>query len=210
VAQQRHRMSLGAPFAHFGQRPAPDGDGGGKRRIHSLRPLALTLLLVVSAVLLLWYGSTGRLLHPGTGHAVGAPPLRVARADVHAETSLNGKDLELNLAISQIQNDCQEALNGGACLRYSVVLDERPLMVGYGVVPLANVHVTAQAIALRVDTSKLPNFVHLAGQGGLIVINWRAIAAVARAGSMQRAQARGAIEPYPLPHSKVLATLLVQ
>ena len=103
-----------------------------------------------------------------------------------------------------------KALKRGVCLRYSVVLDEHPLLVGYGVVPPANVHVTAANVVLRVDTSKLPNFVQVVGQGGLIVINWRALAVVGKTGSMQRAKAQGVIGGYPLPRSGVIATMLIQ
>ena len=125
--------------------------------------------------------------------------MQIARADAHAETLYNGGDLELNVAITQTQSDCQAPLNNGVCLRYSVVLDEQPIMAGYGVVPQRNVHVTPSGITLKVDTSKVPDFVNVVGSGGLIVMNWKTSSPMAKASVPYKAAAQGGIGPYSFP-----------
>lgn len=205
---QHNRIPLSARRVHLWQLPR------SVRRVRALGPLALTLVLVLVAAILL--GSIG---HPrastgATGH-VGAASLLIARADVHVETVLNGKNLEMNLAITQTKNDCQEALNGGVCLRYTVVLDgdgdhEQALLAGYGVIPQANVNMTASSIVLKTDTSKIPNFVHVVGQGGPILINWKALSAVTKAGAVRKATAQGGIAQYTIPSNGVIASMLFQ
>jgi hypothetical protein len=125
--------------------------------------------------------------------------MQIARADAHVETPYNGEDLELNIAITQTQNDCQAPLNNGVCLRYSVVLDEQPVMVGYGVVPLRTVHVTPSTITLTVDTSKVPDFVTLVGPSGMIVMNWKTASPMAKANVPYKAAAQGGIGRYTVP-----------
>jgi hypothetical protein len=139
----------------------------------------------------------------------------VVRADFHSETEFHGKDLEMNVAISQTGDDCQAALNGGTCLRYSVVLDEKPIMAGYGVIPLTDVHMTASSIVVTVDTGKVPNFVYVVGTGGPISIRWKAASAKAAATSAlvnkpQKALAQGRIASYvlPGPSTGAIATII--
>ncbi len=180
----------------------------GAWSVRALGPVALTLaLIVVAAILLAAIGhppvSTGGT--SGTSQ-LGAASLLVARADVHGESVLDGKDLELNLAITQTENDCQEALNGGFCLRYSVVLDEQPILVGYGVVPQADVNVTATSIKLKADTSKIPHFVHVAGPGCQIIITWKALPADARSGTPLKPVVLGRIAKYSIPSRGVVAS----
>lgn len=179
------------------------------RSIRVLVPLALTLTLILGAAALL--GNIGQ--QRANTHTVGASSLLVARADFHAETQFRGKDLELNLAISQTGDDCSAALNGGVCLRYSVVLDEKPIMVGYGVIPITDVRVTASSIGIKVDTSKVPNFVQTVGAGGPISINWKIASPAAGIASAQinrpqKATAQGGIASYALPSSGVIATII--
>lgn len=181
----------------------------GLRRIRVLVPTILTLVVVLGTVALL--GAIGQ--QRANTHSTGAASLLVARADFHAETLLRGKDLELNLAISQTGNDCQAALNGGVCLRYSVVLDEKPIMAGYGVIPMADVHVTASSIGVNVDTSKVPNFIHTVGTGGRITVNWKTASpstaiTSAQINRPQKATAQGGIASYTLPTSGVIATII--
>lgn len=183
---------------------------GGMRSVRALGPVALTLVLIVVAAVLLASIQHPRVSSGGTGGTgqLGAASLLVARADVHVEGVLNGKDLELNLAITQTANDCQEALNGGVCLRYSVVLDEQPILVGHGVVPRANVNVTATSIQLKADTSKIPNFVHVAGPGCPIIVTWKALPTVARSGTPLKATVLGGIAKYTIPSSGVIASVV--
>jgi hypothetical protein len=135
--------------------------------------------------------------------AAKAASMQIARADAHSETLYNGGDLELNMAITQTQNDCQAPLNNGVCLRYSVVLDEQPVMVGYGVVPLRTVHVTPSGITITVDTSKVPGFVNVVGSGGMIVMNWKTSSSMAKANVPYKAAAQGSIGRYSLPSNSV-------
>src|SRR5579871_1634797 len=108
----------------------------GLRRIRGLGPLVIVALLIVAMAGVL---STFALQHGKTQAATTTAALVIARADFHSETIYKGEELEMNIVISQIGNDCQAALNGGFCLRYSVVLEEQALMVGYGVIPASDV-----------------------------------------------------------------------
>jgi hypothetical protein len=169
------------------------------RNVRVLGPTALALAIVAAGAILLGAMAQQR---SSTGANVGAAKvasMQIARADAHAETLYNGEDLELNVAITQTQNDCQAPLNNGVCLRYSAVLDEQPLIVGYGVVPQRNVHVTPSGITLKVDTSKVPDFVNVVGSGGLIVMNWTTSSPMAKANVPYKAAAQGGIGPYSFP-----------
>jgi hypothetical protein len=182
------------------------------RGIRFLLTVSLTLLLIVGTVVLLEASSQQR----SVSHAISsAAPLLVARADFHSETEYAGKDLELNVAISQIGDDCQAPLHGGVCLRYSVVLDEKPVMAGYGVIPLADVHVTASSIQVKVDTRTVANFVHVVGAGGPVLIRWSTGRPATSVASAQlnrplRASAQGSIAAYALPSSGAIATVIYQ
>lgn len=181
------------------------------RANRALLPLALTLIVILGMAALL---GTIRQQHSNVGARPSATAtLLVARADYHAETMLRGKDLEMNVAISQTGNDCQAALNGGACLRYSVVLDEQPVMAGYGVIPMSDVQVTSTMIIVTVDTRKVPNFVHTVGTGGQISITWKTTspagaAATAQVNKPQKATVQGGIASYTLPSSGVVASII--
>jgi hypothetical protein len=179
------------------------------RGIRVLVTVSVSLLLILGTVALL-----GAALHQNSvTHAIGsAAPLLVARADFHSETEFQGKDLELNVAISQIGDDCQAPLHGGVCLRYSVVLEEQPVMVGYGVIPIANVHVTASSIQVTVNTRKVANFVHVVGAGGPISISWKTASRVAGAQTNRplRATAQGSVAAFALPSSGAIATIIYQ
>jgi hypothetical protein len=169
----------------------------------------LMLILGMAALL----GTLGQQRSNTNAHASTTRPLLVARADFHAETVFQGKDLELNLAISQTGNDCQAALNGGVCLRYSVVLDENPVMAGYGVLPMADVYVTPTTIGVTVDTRRVPHFVHTVGTGGRISVTWKTMspagaAASAQVNRPQKATAQGGIASYSLPSSGTIATII--
>ncbi|HEU5348994.1 MAG TPA: hypothetical protein VFU63_10330 [Ktedonobacterales bacterium] len=185
---------------------------GSARNVRTLGPLALALAIIAAGAILL-----GPVAHQrpsaSTGANVGAAngaPMRIARADVHVESRSNGKDLELNVVITQTQNDCQAPLTVGFCLRYSVVLDEEPVMVGYGVIPQSNVHVTPFGIALTVDTSKVPGFVNVVGSGGPISITWKTVPPTARVGVMRQVTARGTLVSHEIPTNGTIATMLVQ
>lgn len=195
---QHNQSPLIARLARLGWLPR------GVRSARALGPLALALVLVLVWAILLGPFGLARPSAGATGPTGIASPL-VARADLHVETLQNGKDLEMNLAITQTENDCQAALNGGVCLRYSVVLDEQPMMVGYGVIPRGSMSATASSVVLHVDTSKVPNFVNLVGQGGPITINWKAAASASPAKSglpqqaVRQAEVQGSIARYAVP-----------
>ncbi len=169
------------------------------RNIRVLGPLALTLAIVAAGGILLGAMAQQRSSAGANVGAAKAASMQIARADAHAETLYNGGDLELNVAITQTQSDCQAPLKNGVCLRYSVVLDEQPVMAGYGVVPQRNVHVTPSGITLKVDTSKVPDFVNVVGSGGLIVMNWKTSSPMAKASVPYKAAAQGGIGPYSFP-----------
>ncbi len=191
-------------WAHSSKRPADQTRLA--RTVRELGPLGLALALVVGTVWLLGPGGAGAT--PNARHASGANSgsagqaggaLRIARADAHAEYVWQGQDVEVNLALSQSASDCQAPLNGGVCLRYSVLADEQARLVGYGVIPAADVRVTPGAITLRVDTRTVPGFVAVVGGRVRIVASWRAVAGPA--GGQQRASVQGAVGAYALASS---------
>jgi hypothetical protein len=180
------------------------------RRIGKLGPVAVVLLLVLVTAAVL-----GTIALQRQQAQAAASSLIIARADFHSETEYQGKDLEMNLVISQTGDDCQAALHGGFCLRYTVVLDEQAIMVGYGVIPAHDVEVTASSIAISVDTSKVPHFVHTVGQGGPIAVSWKFASLAGKSPSAlinkpQKVSAQGGIATYSVPSSAVLATVIYQ
>jgi hypothetical protein len=177
------------------------------RENRTFLPASLALLVVLAGGILL--GSIGQQrANAARNSAAGAKPMMLFRADMHTEMLYNGEELELNLAITQTGNDCQAALDGGVCLRYSVVLDEKPVMAGYGVIPLSNVHITPATIILNVDTSKVPDFVNVVGTGAHIVMNWSNGSTVVRAGVLHSAKAAGGIGSFSVPGKGVIASML--
>ncbi len=182
------------------------------RRIRTLVPLALVLLLILGTAALLGTIAFQR----ANTQAAALPPghaVLVSRADYHSETLLNGQDLEMNLAISQVADDCQAPLSGGYCLRYSVVLQEKAVMVGYGVIPAKDVKVTASSITIKLDTRKVPNFVQVVGTGGPINISWKtantaSTVSAAMLNKPQKATAQGGISTYAFPNSGAIATII--
>lgn len=128
-----------------------------------------TLILVLAMSLLTVIWSAG--LVPswlGVGQAA-SPPLRLGKADVHAE--VNG--FELAVSITRMSNDCDAALNGNYCLRYSVLdEDEHPLQSGYGLIAPTTVQVHGATITLSVNSAAARGLHHLVGRGGPIAITW--------------------------------------
>jgi hypothetical protein len=185
----------------------------------SITPLGFALALVLGSVLLLGMNRTGARsgAQALAASEKSSAPLGVARADAHVETLWQGKDLEVNLALTQTQNDCQAPLNGGYCLRYSVVVDEQGMLEGYGVIPASDVIRTPGVIMLRVDTSKVPGFTHTMGSGQLIMVTWKA--ASGKSGGQQRATVQGGIGAFAIPSmgtngvgtkgASVIATMIV-
>ncbi len=196
-----------------------------RRRVEALGPLGLALTLVVGAVWLLGAGgANARSSGPasGSGHPGGqrsAVTGRIARADAHVEMTVGGKDVELNVALTQTQSDCQapvtamNAVNGGVCLRYSVVVDEQGVLAGYGVIPASDVTVTPGVIALRVDTAQVLGFTQVVGARPVIVVTWQALAGTT-SGMLQRASAQGSVGAYAIPRpsasASVIATMLLR
>ncbi|HEY1388046.1 MAG TPA: hypothetical protein VGF38_05835 [Ktedonobacterales bacterium] len=193
----RRRISLIAHRMRLGWLP------DGVRNVRVLGPLAVALAIIAAGAILLGAMAQQRSSTGVNAGAAKAASMQIARADAHSETLYNGGDLELNMAITQTQNDCQAPLNNGVCLRYSVVLDEQPVMVGYGVVPLRTVHVTPSGITITVDTSKVPGFVNVVGSGGMIVMNWKTSSSMAKANVPYKAAAQGSIGRYSLPSNSV-------
>jgi hypothetical protein len=182
----------------------------GVRNVRVLGPLAVALAIIAAGAILLGAMAQQRSSTGVNAGAAKAASMQIARADAHSETLYNGGDLELNMAITQTQNDCQAPLNNGVCLRYSVVLDEQPVMVGYGVVPLRTVHVTPSGITITVDTSKVPGFVNVVGSGGMIVMNWKTSAAGVKANKANSATAQGGIGRFICPSNGVIATVIMR
>lgn len=146
---------------------------------------------------------------PSGGTRANAKSTVLARADLHVETDYKGEDLELHILLEQTGDDCQSALNGGFCLRYSVSLDETPLLAGYGVIPATAVHVTRAKVALNVDTSKITSFTKVVGAGVHIVVTWNAATSSANV-VLHDANTQGGFGSYMIPLHGVVASVLFQ
>jgi len=151
-------------------------EDGRDERLRRLGPVALTMALVVGAALLVGAGSPSarQRARAGADATPSATGARIARADLHVETEKQGKDWEVNVALTQTENDCQAPLNGGICLRYSIVVDEAAASAGYGMIPASDVTVTPQTVTLRVDTRRTPGFSQVIGSGLSISVTWHA------------------------------------
>ena len=107
---------------------------------------------------------------------------------------MNGGDLEVNLTITQTENDCQASLADGVCLRYSVVSDERAVIVAYGVVPLSAMRVSHGRIDLHVDTRTVPDFTFVIGAPVVVSVSWQVKSGAG--GALQRCATQGEIGAY--------------
>lgn len=175
------------------------------RRSRGLGSLTVSLALVLGAILLIGSNSPGQVdakagalvsAHPNiqTSHSTGKP-LRIARADLHAEARINGDVVEINLSITQTQNDCLAPIKGGVCLRYSILSNEQGVLGGYGVIPASDIQVTPNRVVLKVDTSKVIGFHMSRGTPVVVDVTWVA-APGARIGAQQNSGAQGYIGPY--------------
>lgn len=170
-------------------------------RLRSLGPLALALALIVgSALLLRQIPRSNGGAQPNQQTPPVAKTTKVERLDLHVETPYQGKDLEYNVSLTQTENDCQTAFtNGDYCLRYALIIDESPVLSGYGMVPASDVHITPGNIVIHVDTAKVPGFVVALGSAQVVSINWKQLQAQSKVGSPMTASAQGALGSYQIP-----------
>lgn len=195
-------------------------------RLRWLGPLTLALALAIGAAVAVGSGGASAR-ESGHGSATqSAGGTRLARVDMHVEMVSQGKDIEVNVALTQTQNDCQAPLNGGICLRYTIIEDERAVSAGYGVIPASDVRVTAQAIALRVDTRTTRGFTQVIGSGLMLSVTWQAghVATEGRTPAGQTAASLARLQPPAMaegnigsfviptagPDAREIATMLLQ
>ena len=119
--------------------------------------LALSLPLIMS------------LAMPSAGHVASEV---IELADVHLSEALSTGEFELNVEITQTENDCGAPLNGQLCLRYSITQDDRPVENGVGLIPLSDVSRSGSTLTLSTSTSVYPHFHRFAGGGGPLRISW--------------------------------------
>jgi hypothetical protein len=165
---------------------------------------ALAALLLLALALLL----TLPRLMPSDGHA--AAPL-LGDADVHVDAG----EHEINVALSQTQNNCgATALNGQFCLRYSIVEDEVPVAFGYGVIAASDVTLSGDSVTLHTNTASYPRFHLLKGAGGVLSIHWTVapgaspVRAHGRTSTLAPATVRGTVLGKKLPGAFVQAGVL--
>jgi hypothetical protein len=139
-------------------------------RISRASPRSILRILVLPIALSLGvvaYTVSQTIVHTVSPASGPAASQAIGRADVHIYNS----SVELNLSITRTENACQTPLNGQFCLRYSVVVDERAVQVGYGLIPRGAVRMTGSNIILSTDT-KTNRFHHVVGPGGPISVTW--------------------------------------
>jgi hypothetical protein len=179
-------------------------------RPRSLGPLALALALMIGSALLLGWVSRSTGSAQSNRQALGvAKTTKVERLDVHVETPYQGKDLEFNVSVTQTENDCQAAFtNGDYCLRYALIIDEAPVLSGYGMVPASDVHITPGNIVIHVDTAKVPGFVANLGSAQIVSVNWKQLQAQSKIGSPMMASAQGELGSYQIPTGGPTGTVI--
>jgi hypothetical protein len=181
---------------------------------------APVLALIVAATAIIAFAA---LPISGSAHADTRPTVRapatglvrvvIERADLHVDDLPSDAELEVDLSISQTQGDCQMALHGQLCLRYNILLDDRPVQAGFGLISLADVTMSPPTLTLRTDTRHESQFVRTAGAGGVISLTWFSTAgwshASARGTSFADALVRGTLAGYAIPTTHVTAGVLV-
>jgi len=137
----------------------------------------------------------------------------IRQADLHVDTTIGDDELEVDLSISQMQNDCETPLRGRFCLRYTILLEDKPIQSGYGLMPSGNVETAESSITLWVDTSHEPGVIRTAGTGGTIALTWSTLAALPRpvqgASALTSASVQGSIVGYVIPRTNVTAGVLL-
>jgi hypothetical protein len=156
--------------------------------------------------------------HAETRQTVRAPATHlarvlIARADLHVDDLPSDAELEVDLSISQTQGDCQMALRGQLCLRYNILLDDKPVQAGFGLIPLADVTMSPLTVTLRTDTRRGSHFVRTAGAGGVIALTWYTVTGLphpsARGTLLADATVRGTLTGYAIPATNVAAGVLL-
>ncbi len=111
-------------------------------------------------------------LPPGIPSADHVASEVVELADVHLDEALSTGEFELNVEITQTENDCGAPLNGQLCLRYSITQDDHPVEDGVGLIPLSDVSRSGSTLTLSTSTNAYPHFHRFAGGGGSLLISW--------------------------------------
>lgn len=180
---------------------------------HLLLALALILALGILSAARGTATASGSVLSAHSGSAARATHDLIGRADVHVDGTLGASEFELDLSISQTQNDCQAPLRGRVCLRYSISLDDQPLQSGYGVIPMGDVIVSANSITLKLDTHHESAVIRTSGTGGIIALTWstpsRLPQPASRAAMLAIPTVRGSVIGYTIPSADVTAGLLL-
>jgi hypothetical protein len=132
---------------------------------------------------------------------------------VHIDDLPGAPGLELDLSISQTENNCSAPLRGQACLRYSITQDDEPVQAGYGLLPVSQVTMHGSAITLSTDTRRNHNVVRTYGAGGPISLTWVAVAGLPQvavhASILCDAAVRGSVIGYAIPSTNVTAGMLI-
>jgi hypothetical protein len=213
IAMPNTSEAVNEPWQRLSAHVLPGASGPWQRA-------APVLALIVAATAIIAFAA---LPIPGSAHADTRPtarlpatgPARVLmeRADLHVDDLPSDAELEVDLSISQSQGDCQMALHGQLCLRYTILLGDRPVQAGYGLIPVANVTMSPPTITLRTDTRHESQFVRTAGPGGVISLTWFSAAgwshASARGTSFADAVVRGTLAGYAIPATHVTAGVLL-
>lgn len=194
----------------------------GWRAWHGWRAAPALGLIVVLVALAVRGGSSAaagnntlesRAPASGAVRVAAGVPLRIERADLHVDGVSGESEFEMNLAITQTQNDCDKPPQGQLCLRYTISADEITSEDGYGLIPISAVRISPSTITLSIDTSHDPQMHFVAGQGGQIALTWFMPLGlphpVNQTAALAAATVQGSILGYTVPSANVTAAVLM-
>lgn len=202
--------------AYAGRRVTGRAWRGLLTRSNSRRTLCVLALAAVLGMLSALGGKSMEGVHSfRTVASVRSGPgvQRIGRLDVHVDDLPSAPGLELDLSVTQSENDCGAPTHGQMCLRYSITQDDKPVQAGYGPLPVSQVTVHGAAISLATDTHGDPKVVRTSGAGGPISLTWVAVAGWspvdAHASILREASVQGSVIGYVIPSTNVTAAMLI-
>lgn len=136
-----------------------------------------------------------------------AASMLIGDADVHVD--VNTGRFEINVSISQTQNNCgTRALNGQVCLRYSIASNDTAIASGYGLIASSAVQVTGSSITFSPSTRFGPS-------SGVISVTWKALpgalpmTADGNTSTLSPCSIQGSVFGYKLTGTLVQAHMLI-
>jgi hypothetical protein len=188
--------------------------GQAWRSRRAVGPLAFILALTLAFAAL----SGGAYAHNARTTPTGpAPHQLIESADVHVDDLPSNPDFELDVSITQTQNNCgassSASSSGAVCLRYGIAQSDQFIQAGYGLIPARELKITGAMITLTTDTSREPGFIRTYGSGGPITLTWMVGRGLPRpqlrSSALSLPTVQGSVIGYRIPATNVTAGVLI-